>query len=248
MRLFRVVLSTALLLFLVAALAAQEVKPILDKAIQAAGGEANLKKFPALVLKGKGKFIQKGMEIPFTAEWYTQGIDQGRTITEYTIMNNKTTEIRVVNKDKGWVKDNQQAAVAMDKDDLTEEQESLYFNYITTLAPLKGKEYKLSALAEEKIDGKPAVGMLVANKQHRDVKLYFDKESGLLVKSERKVKDPDTGKENTEEVLFSNYKEVSGIKIATRFTVKTAGKTSAEAEMTDIKPTDKLDAKLFEKP
>lgn len=246
MHLIRAALSTALLLFLVANLAAQEVKPILDKALMAAGGEANLKKFPSLVLKGKGKFFMDGKEIAFTAEWNTQGIDQGRTITEFTQAGNKIVEVRVFNKDQGWIKNNNQPAEAMDKDDVAEERESLYFNYITTLAPLKAKEYKLAALPEEKVEGKPAVGLLVAHKGHRDVKLYFDKESGLLVKSERKVKDE--GKEKSEEVLFSNYKEVSGIKVATKFVVRSGGKTSAEAEMTDVKPSEKLDAKLFEKP
>lgn len=245
---FRAIPTAALLWFLAGTLAAQDAKSTLDKALQAAGGEANLKKYPALVLKGKGKFFLMGQEVPFTGEWHTQGIDQGRTVTEYVLMNARTTEVKVVNKDRGWIRDNQAAAEAMDKPTLAEELESLYFNYVTTLAPLKGKEFKLTPLPEEPVEGKPAVGLLVAHQRHRDVRLWFDKASGLLVKSQRTIRDPSSGKESAEEVLFSGYKEVSGLKLPTRFLVKTAGKTSAEAEMTEVQPAEKLDAKLFEKP
>jgi hypothetical protein len=112
---------------------------------------------------------------------------------------------------------------------------------------LKEKGYKLTTLPEEKVEGKPALGLLVAHKQHRAVRLWFDKETALLVKSERQTKD-DSGQESAEEVLFSSYQDVNGLKVATRFVVKSAGKTVAEAEMTEVKPAEKLDPKLFAKP
>ena len=237
-------------LFLVTLARAQDAGALalLDKAVKATGGEAKLAKLQALTLKGQGKIFDMGMEIPFTATFYTLGVDQGRIVTELNQAGNKITEIRVINKDKGWTKDNQQPTQAMNKDTLTEEKESLYFNYITTLAPLKGKDYKLVGLAETKIDDKPALGLGITHKDHRTVKLWFDKETGLLVKSERRVKDPENGKESTEEVLFGNYKEFDGIKIATKYTIKAMGKTTAEMDVTDAKPAEKLDATLFDKP
>jgi hypothetical protein len=237
-------------LFLISLARAQDAgaQALLEKAIKAAGGEAKLAKLQALTLKGKGKIFDMNQEIPFSASFYTQGSDQGRIVTEMTQMGNKITEVRVINKDKGWVRDNQQPPQPMSKEMLIEEKESLYFNYITTLAPLKGKDFKLAALPEIKVDDKPAIGLTVASKGHREVKLYFDKESSLLVKSERLVKDPDSGKESTEEVLFGNYKEFDGIKIATKYTIKAMGKTSAEMDVTDAKPSEKLEATLFDKP
>lgn len=242
MQCIRVIPTAALLMVLSSTSWAQETKTLLDRAIQAAGGEATLKKFPALTLKGKGKIMIQGKEVPFRAEWQTQGKDQGRTLTDF----GATVELKVVNKTKGWSKEDKSAAEAMDKETLAEELETLYFNYVTTLAPLKEKGFKLSALPEEKVEGKPAVGLLVTHKQHRDVRLWFDKESALLVKSERMIKE--SGQESAEEVLFSNYQEVSGMKVATKFVVRSGGKLVAEAEMTEIKPLAKLDAKVFEKP
>jgi hypothetical protein len=244
----RAILTAALFLLLTVTLTAQDAKPLLDKAITAAGGEANLKKYPALVLKGKGKYFQMGNEAAFTAEQYSQGADQTRSVTELLGEKVKIVSIRVVNKDKGWSKDNDQAAVALDKNELAEDLESAYFNYITTLAPLRSKEFKLIPLAGENVDGKPALGLLISHKGHRDVKLWFDKESSLLVKSERRIKDADSGKESQEEILFGGYKDVSGIKVASKFTVKSNGKTAMEVEMTEIKPAEKLDPKLFDRP
>jgi hypothetical protein len=246
MSLFRAASVPLCLLCLTTILPGQDTKTLLDKAIEAAGGEAKLKKYPALVLTGKGRFIVNGQAIPFTAVWHTDGIDQGRTLTEYVLGGAKVAELKVVSKNKGWVKDNQDPAKAMDAATLEEEQDSLYFNYVTMLAPLKGKDFKLTALPESAVDGKPALGIQVTHQKHRPVKLFFDKESNLLVKSERQVKDE--GKLTPEEVFFSNYQEVNGLKVASKFVVKQSGQVAAEVEMTEIKPAEKLDPKLFAKP
>ena len=50
------------------------------------------------------------------------------------------------------------------------------------LVPLKGKDFKLEAAGEEKVDGKPAAGIKVTGPDQKDFTLYFDKESGLPVK------------------------------------------------------------------
>src|SRR5262249_2666322 len=131
---------------------------ILEKAIQATGGEAKLAKLQGLILKGKGVYHDAGNpDIPFTGVWYTQGADKGRTLIEMEIKGAKSRDLRVVNGDKGWSKQGNQEAQPMDKDELAEEQDNLYFNWITLLAPLKGKDFKLAPLDEAKVDGKAAV-------------------------------------------------------------------------------------------
>lgn len=222
---------------------------VLDKAIAAAGGEAKLAKLQGLTLKGKGNYHEAGKpDIPFTSTWYTQGNDKGRTINELEAMGAKSYEVRVINGDKGWVKDGKLEARVMDKDDLADERENLYFNWVTTLAPLKGKDFKLTAAEDAKVDGKAAAAFSVSSKGHRDIKLYFDKESGLLVKSERKVRDSSANKDVVEEVYFSNFKDADGIKIAMKYSVKWDGQPQADVEMTEAKAQEKLDDKLFQKP
>jgi len=245
---------TALLtLVLLAAVSAVQGQPnptaILDKAIQAAGGQARLARLQGLMLKGKGNYHEAGKpDIPFTSTWYTQGVDKGRTINELEAQGGKSYEVRVINGDKGWVKDGKLEARVMDKDDLADERENLYFNWITMLAPLKGKDFTLLPAEDAKVDGKPAATFTVRSKGRRDVKLFFDKESGLLVKSERKVRDTANSKDALEEVYFSDYKEINGIKIAMKFSVKWDGQPQADVTMTEGAAQEKLDEKLFQKP
>src|SRR5438445_725224 len=90
-------------------------------------------------------------------------------------------------------------------------RDSTHFRF-GRLGFVKEKGVELSSLAETKVDGKPAVGVVVKSKGHRDVKLYFDKASGLLVKREHPVVDPSTGKEVVQEVLFRDYQDKDGLK------------------------------------
>lgn len=222
---------------------------LLDKAMQAAGGEAKLAKLQGIMLKGKGVFHEAGgQNIPFTGTWYYQGAEKYRQYMEMEVMKQKTMELRVVNGDKGWTKDGPLEAQIMDKDELGAEKENIYFNWVTTLAPLKSKEFKLTLADEIKVDGKAAVGLLIARKGQRDVKLYFDKTSHSLVKTERKVRDLGTRKDVLEEMYFSNVKDVDGIKIPLKYSVKWDGQPLADAEMIEAKAAEKLDEKLFAKP
>jgi outer membrane lipoprotein-sorting protein len=219
---------------------------ILEKALKATGGEAKLAKFQGLILKGKGAYHVDGMDLPFTGVWHTQGADKGRTLIEKEAKGGKSYELSVVNGDKGWTKEGKLESQQMDKDELAEEKANLYFNWITSLAPLKGKDFKLTPLDEAKVDGRAAVGFTVVRKGQRNIKLFFDKETGLLAQSERPVKDGN--KDVTETVLFSNYKEVDGIKIAMKYSVKWQGQPQADVEMSEAKVAEKLDDKLFTRP
>ena len=113
--------------------------------------------------------------------------------------------------------------------------------------PLKGKAFRLAPLGEVNIDKRPARGVWVSSKGHRDVNLYFDKETGLLVKTETRVKD-DNDQEVTEETFLGDYKEVQGTKQATKLTVKRDGELYLESEVTDYRLAEKLDDRVFAKP
>ena len=113
---------------------------------------------------------------------------------------------------------------------------------------LKDKAYTLSALKEVKVNGKAAVGVKVAAKGHKDIELYFDKDSGLQVKTVRVSLDPQTMKDVSYEVIYSDIKEFNGVKHATKALVNQDGKKYMEMEITEFKALDKVDEKEFAKP
>jgi hypothetical protein len=108
--------------------------------------------------------------------------------------------------------------------------------------------YKLSPLGEVKVHDKPAVGVRVASEGYRDVNLFFDKASGLLVKTEARTTDVQSGEEKTEEKLLSDYKETEGVQRPGKVVVLRDGKKLLTLQIDEIKAVDKFDKDFFTKP
>ncbi len=138
----------------------------------------------------------------------------------------------------------------MDDDALANQKRNTYLRVLpVTLVPLKGKDFKLEAAGEEKVDGKPAVGIKVTGPDQKDFTLYFDKESGLPVKLVAKVVGFQ-GNEYTQETTYKDYKDFDGIKKATKVESKRDGEDFIKSEITEFKvlDKDKVDPKTFSEP
>ena len=232
---------------------ASDARAVVEKAVKARGGADNLAKYKADVLKVKGAVHVSGLDIDFTGEISFQQPDKSRAVIEGTVMGTNFKSTRVVNGDKGWIDDLLGAARQqrdMSKEELAEERESQNANSIIRLAVLTDKAYTLSTVGESKVGDKEAVGILVKCKGYRDVSLFFDKKTHLLLKSETRGKDPQGGgdTEFTQEAFYDDYKEVGDLQVAHKLTIKRDGKAFLESEATEFKPEEKLDDGLFAKP
>jgi hypothetical protein len=156
--------------------------------------------------------------------------------------------VNVVDGDKGWTKV-QDNTMDLDKDAVAEARERLHAGWVASLSPLvAAKGYTLATAGEQAVGEKPALGVRVSAAGRRDVTLYFDKGTGLLVKYELRVKDEGTGQEVSEETFPVDYRDVQGTKQAGKLTVKRDGKLYLEGELTDHQLSEKLDAGIFAKP
>jgi hypothetical protein len=227
-----------------------DTRALIDKAIQARGGAEKLAQLKATTFKLKGKFYGMGAGLDYTGELAIQPPDKTRVQMEIDVNGMKIPVLRVVNGGKGFQKIADMAATGLDKEELAEAAEEMYVGGVQALVALvKDKEFELSALGDVKIGDEPAVGVRVSHKGHRDVNLIFDKKTGLLVKSERRVKDLMAGgQEVTQETLHSDYKEINGVKHPMKVVVKRDGKDYVDGEITDFETPDKLDDALFTKP
>ncbi len=224
-----------------------EIKARLDKAIKAHGGEEKLAKPKPSTAKVKGKFYGMGDGAEYTLE-LSNTLTQMRFELDFEIAGTKFKITQVVNGDKGWMKIND-ATMDLGKDEFEEAKEGFYVNKIMNLVPLKEKEYKLSPLGESKVGKKSAVGIKVSHKGHSDVNLLFDKETGLLIKTETTIKDFQAGgQEVAQETIMGEYKEFDGRKVATKVVINRDGKPYVDGETTDYKFHDKLDDNVFAKP
>jgi hypothetical protein len=227
---------------------AADAKAIIEKAVKAHGGQDKLDKFPAVTMAMKGKVHVMEMAIPFSGEITTQGSDKIKLDIEVDAGGMKFRIVNVVAGDKGWMKMGD-ATTEMDKDQLAEGKEQAYVGWVESLAPLlKDKQFTFATTGEIKVNDKPAVGVKVTSKGRRDVDLYFDKATGMLVKREARVKDEGSGQEVTEESFPSEYKETQGVKHPMKFTTKRDGKIFLEGEATECTLSEKLAADFFAKP
>ena len=227
----------------------KELRAVIDKALTAHGGEANLAKFKAQIIKGDGKSYATGDPIDFNWELTAQNEKQFRLGLDLKIMGLDLKITTVVNGNKGWEKANDDVK-EMPADEVAEQNEQMHANQVIGLLPLKNKDYTLASLGDVKVGDQPVVGVRVSKKGHRDVNLFFDKAKGHLVKSEYIVKDLKTSgdKELTQTMLYSDYKEFQGTQQPTRLVMERDGKKFAEMRMSEIQLLETVDNSTFDRP
>jgi hypothetical protein len=227
-----------------------EARALVEKAIEAMGGKEKLEVDKGVMFKAKGKFYGMGGDgLDYTSDFAIQPPDRMRFRMEFDAGGMKINVAIVFDGKKSWRKVNDMVT-ELGKDDIAESKEDMHAGRAEALVPLlEEKGFELSTVGEVKVDDRLAVGMRVSHKGHRDVNLFFDKKSGLLVKSERMIKDQmQGGKERTQERFFSDYKEVTGAKRPMKIVIKRDGDKFVESETTDFELKDRIDPSEFARP
>jgi hypothetical protein len=219
---------------------AEKARAIVNKAIQAMGGEKNLAKHQAITWKEKGTYYGMGEGIPYTANFAVQAPNQFRMDVEGVF-------IIVLDGAKGWMSVGGESK-ELPKDQLAMHIKTRKAGWVATLVPLQDKAFQLTLLDEVNIDKQPAAGVKVTRADYPDVKLYFDKKTNLLLKSEFRGQTPDQPKEITQEAYYHDYRNIDGTQVPRRIVLKHDGKLFVDAESHDYKAHGKLDAKHFAKP
>jgi hypothetical protein len=232
------VLAAGLLwLLAVEAQADDTAKAIIAKAIQAHGGAEKLAKLRVRREKTKITTESDGQPVPLSDDTLVQHPDRWRLTSEAERQGRRYTSIFVANGDRGWMNLGRQTMEWKGA-----RKELLHRDYVLTLTPLlKDQGFTLSALGEVKVNDRPALGVKVSAPDYLDMDLYFDKETGLLVKSGSR------GQSSVEDV-YSDYKETDGLKWPMKSVRYRNGNRVGEKEITELKFLDKIDDGEFAKP
>jgi hypothetical protein len=226
---------------------AADAKAIVEKAIKAHGHKPG----PPAVTTWKEKiaFDALGTPLELDTEWTVLVPDKLRIQTTVAVQGQKIDFLIVLNGEKMWFLANGQLLDSPPQQ-LSEMLTEMNRMWATSLTPLlAGDEFQLATAKEKMVNGKPAAGVAVRNGKRPIVTLYFDKETGLLVKREATVKDPGTDdKEVLEEAVVSDYKEAGGRKFHTKVVVTRDGKPFYRSEVSMPRAVEKPDPKLFDKP
>ncbi len=246
--------SSLLFAFLLGSPAAQaaedDAKAILVKAIKAHGGEEVLSKYQGSRSRSQGKVTIPGVgEVPYTQEVLVMQPDKFKESMELDISGQKIKVVTIANGDKAFIEAAGNEVPITDdiKNALKEAQHAMKAARLVTA--LRDKSFELSSLGEVKVEGQPAVGVRISSKGHKDVNIYFNKDSGQVVKVERRGTDPNSGKEFAEErfILEYNKPNAEGMSAPRKLLVKRDGDKFLEAEVLETKYLEKIDDNEFKK-
>lgn len=229
--------------------AAAAAKPIVQKAIDASGGAELLGKLKAGTGKIKGTLANLGTDIDFTGEMAYEVPSRYKLTLSADIAGSKTVVEQVVNGDKLKHTVNG-APKAIGERVKGEMGMALRLMEVMQLVPLlDAGRYTLAAEADAAVDGKPAAVVLVKGKDFKDTRLFFAKDTGLLLRTERKGLAPGAGPEDvvevTETTTFADYRKTDGVLLPYKAAVTHDGKKFMSFGYTEAKLMEKIDPKLI---
>jgi hypothetical protein len=186
--------------------------------------------------------------VDVTGETFVQKPDKVKNVMNLDIMGKKIDVVTVFNGTKLWVSTMGQTKEIDDEKILKAAKEEMQAEGAGSLVDYLKAPYELSALGEVKVKGADAIGIRVSKKDQKDINLFFDKKSGLVVKSESRTIDGMTGEEITQEKYILDYQDKAGLKIAKRVEILRDGKAFMDITISEIQPLEKLDDTVFAKP
>jgi hypothetical protein len=246
----RAALPLALLGLLVAAgpVPAQETpRALIERAIQAHGGQARLARARADRVKLKGTLLVGGNRVPFVSETTVQLPGQFKSVVQLSGGGQTHTVVHLLN--------GQQARVILDGQgqeltSVSREQlrQALSLDQAIRLVPLlSDPSFRVALLGETAVSGRPALGLLVTVGGQRELRLYFDKATALLVKSEH-LQDGPEGKKVRQEAFYGDFRDVEGVRRPGKVIAFRDGARIMEAELVDVKYFERIDPAEFTRP
>ena len=197
-----------------------DAKALVSKAVKAMGGPAKLAKLDTATGKLKITTTKGGQEITVDIDGVWQGLRQYRGDVDFNDGGKAFKGALVINGDKGWFKKEDNAKEAPEGL-VPFIQNVFYATRMPQLLPELSKSgYTLAPLGEAKIGDTTGIGVTVSHKDFKDVSLYFDKASGLPIKSEICLIQPRHDNEITIECRYGDYKDFGGVKLCGTITVK----------------------------
>jgi hypothetical protein len=220
---------------------------MIGRAIDAHGGAQKLSAVRADRVQLKGTLHIGPSAVPFTDEVTIQLpgqfkstvrlLEGGRTHTIVHLLNGEGASIVIDGRTQ-----------SVSSSNLAQMRQTLQLAHAMKLVPLLvDPAFTISYLGEFQYNGRILVGVQVVGYSQRDLRLYFDKETALLVKSEHLL-DGIGGKDVRQEAFYSDYRDVGGYRRPGRVTAYRDGKKVMETELVGAVRFDHLAANVFTQP
>jgi hypothetical protein len=225
---------------------ADEPRAVLDRAIEAHGGEARLAKTKVGRLKAKVEEAGPGtgsrqatweevFDLPGRYRQTMEEVGRGEaSLLEYVVVGRK-----------GWQRQGQGAP--QDFPVVEAPAEEHWNAFLLQLLRLRGKDVKLTALGEERRDGRALTGIRAVSPTGT-LDLYFDTATGLLARARLPLPNFLPGREAASEATYEDYRDVGGVRYPMHVKVTAGAGQYRDIVLTSLEFLDKIDDSAFAKP
>ena len=217
---------------------------VLDRAIKAVGGEQMLRKLANSQYRSEVTAFVAGQAQPGGQE---KTLIKLPDCIKVEITDRKQAGTFALHGSEGWVQMDGQTE-KMRPHAVESMQEDLHCIKLQYLVGAKDPRYQLKMLPPKRVEGVLSDGILVSGEGVPDVSLYFDKRSGLLVKSEMRLRDPMLGHIVFREVFLKDYEDVQGLKYPMHIVIYNDYSRYREVKMKDVKFLENIRDSEFQSP
>lgn len=218
--------------------AANNEKPqaILDRAIAAMGGEEKVRKLGSCLYLSEAILYANGQPQPtMKMRRLVRLPDSVRLEIETPGKEKSQVTVYTLHNQKGWM--HQEGQYSDMNDRLTQAlRDDLHCLKVQYLLEAKDPRYSLQLLPRKRVEGVAAVGMNVRGEGVPDMNLYFDSATGLLLKSEMRVRDSVLGHMIYQEIFLQDYQPLAGIPYPTRIIIYQNYSKYMEMTVKELRP------------
>jgi hypothetical protein len=216
-------------------------RDILDKAIQAQGGATSADRWKRVYVKywqescpPDGGYQEMVFEDSFMLP------EKSRRVARSTENGVEHVATFVYNGDKAWMRMDKDSTIDIERPKT--EPGVHIIGTLTSLTALRDKNYKLTYYGDTSVADKPVYCIMAAADDDPDHRFYIDKESSLVLKSTKRLKNVLT------ESTYADYKVIDGGAVPMKITTKVEGKLVNDIKIMELKFGTKFDDSLFAKP
>ena len=219
-------------------------KKVVGRAIQAHGGRELLNKNRADKVKLQGKMVVGKVEIPYTAETLVQLPGQFKNTIQFNQGKKEVALTQVIDGTRAaiWVNGEKQKLSTAQALDL---RQTLDLNRAMRLVGLlEDSAYNLKYLGQTEEGEQKTHVVRVLRKDMRELRMFFDAKTGLLVKTEHPV--DFQGKQMLQEEHYSDFRDLSGFRRPVRMTVYRGGQKILESALTQVSYFESIEPSRFD--
>lgn len=243
--------SVSFSLFILVYMADSNPSPIalLRFTIRAHGGKDRIASYMVYRIRSKGTMLQGDNRVPILIDSLEKLPDKSRNVITIILDGQEHKELLVRNGNRLLYQTNGFTRIAQEME-VESARIGSYNTYVTRLVPLlRDSVFSLVTVGERKVNGQSAIGLKVSSISYPDIVLFFDKNNGLLIKSEQTITDKNNNKEFFVEQDFLDYRTLpDGVKFPNRKRTYFNSILVYDLELIDIRPLEKIDDSEFENP